>query len=121
MKTQVKSLKVPYNTPKHKKSLVTETVDGKELLTQIYDSYQAEPLAEQRKLLYRALHLIKLNPENIDWFHYRKYAEKIYPEYNWGMLSFYLVRLPNSESVLTDLFIQFIEECFARLKNPVTE
>ena len=46
---------------------------------------------------------------------------KIYPEYNWGMLSFYLVRLANSESVLTDLFIQFIEECFARLKNPVTE
>lgn len=46
---------------------------------------------------------------------------KIYPEYNWGMLSFYLVRLANSESALANLFIEFIEECFARLKTPVTE
>jgi DNA-binding transcriptional LysR family regulator len=46
---------------------------------------------------------------------------KIYPEYSWGMLSFYLVRLANSESALVNLFIEFIEECFARLKTPVTE
>lgn len=46
---------------------------------------------------------------------------KIYPEYNWGMLSFYLVRLANSESALANLFIEFIEECFARIKTPVTE
>ena len=46
---------------------------------------------------------------------------KIYPEYNWGVLSFYLVRLANSESALANLFIQFIEECFARLKAPVTK
>lgn len=25
---------------------------------------------------------IQMNPENIDWYNYRKYIEKIYPEYN---------------------------------------
>ncbi len=42
---------------------------------------------------------------------------KILPEYTFGELPYYLIRLPNSNNARIDAFIQFITDCFANIEK----
>ena len=42
---------------------------------------------------------------------------RVLPEYAFGELSFYLVRPDSYNNLLLNLFIDFIDECFERVKE----
>ena len=47
---------------------------------------------------------IQMNPENIDWYNYRKYVEKIYPEYNSLETIYEYLMVFNKDGLNDDFF-----------------